>query len=134
MTPIVRYMLLCDGARVDPDNPACTHIDCLISNIVSLENPPFPLVREMMCVYLVLTGCHGSGTAQIRVAFCDTEPEKLLFGSTPPYTLDFTGHSPLDLLGVTFRLEACRFPRTGRYSVQSWYNDQKVEERALQLR
>lgn len=133
MTPIIRYMLLCDDARVDPDKPGCTHIDCLMSNIVSLETPPFPLVREMVCVYLVLTACHGSGIAQIRVAYSDTEPEELLFGSQP-HTLDFAGQSPLDLLGVTFRIETCRFPRAGRYSVQFWYNEQKVEERALQLR
>ena len=133
MTPTVRYMLLCDDAHVDRDNSACTHIDCLMSNIVSLEQPPFPLVREMICVYLVLTECRGSGTAQIRVAFCDTGSDQLLFGS-PPHTLDFTGHSPLELLGVTFRMETCPFPRAGRYSVQFWYNDEKAEERSLQLR
>jgi hypothetical protein len=133
MTPVVRYMILCDDARVDPDKPNCTLIDCLMNNIVSLEKPPFPLVREMLCVYLVLTGCHGSGTAQIRVAYCDTEPEQPLFGS-PPHTLDFAPHSPLELLGVTFRIEGGLFPRAGRYSVQFWYNEHKVEERALQLR
>jgi uncharacterized protein DUF6941 len=133
MKPIVRYMLLCDDARVDPDNPACTHIDCLMSNIVSLENPPFPLVREMICVYVVLTGCHGNGMAQIRVVFCDPEPEQLCF-AFPPHLLDFAGHSPLASLGVVFRLEGCLFPHAGRYSVQFWYNDQKVEERPLRLR
>ena len=81
MTPIVRYMLLCDDARVDPDKPGCTHIDCLMSNIVSLEMPPFPLVREMICVYLVLTDCHGSGIAQIRVADFATTPSNFSISS-----------------------------------------------------
>ena len=61
------------------------------------------------------------------------QPEQLVFGS-PPHPLDFADHSPLELLGVVFRLVACPFPQAGRYSVQFWYNEQKVEERALQLR
>lgn len=133
MTPVVRYMLLCDNARPDPARPNCTHVDCLMSNIVSTEDPPFPLIQERICIYLVLTGCRGRGTGQIKVAFCDAEPEMLLFGSLP-HELDFTEHSPLELLGVTFRIEACRFPRAGRYAVQFWYNEKMLEERPLQLR
>jgi hypothetical protein len=66
------------------------------------------------------------------VAFSDSEPEQLLFGS-PEHDLDFTGHSPLELLGVVFKLRGCLFPQEGRYSVQFWYNHQKVEERPLRL-
>jgi uncharacterized protein DUF6941 len=133
MTPAVRYMLLCDDARIDPGRPNCTQIDCLMGTIVSLETPPFPLLREMICVYLVLTEGRGKGTAQIRVTYADSEPEQPQFGS-PIHELDFSGHSPLESLGVVFRLVACPFPRPGRYSVQFWYNGQKVEERPLLLR
>jgi hypothetical protein len=126
-------MLLCDDVRIDPDSPTCTHIDCLMGNIVSLEDPPYPLLREMICVYLVLTECHGRGTAQVRVSYADAEPEQPLFGS-PPRDLDFAGHTPLELLGVVFRLRDCLFPQAGRYSVQFWYNGGKVEERPLLLR
>jgi hypothetical protein len=133
MTPIVRYMLLCDDVRIDPARPSCAHIDCLMTNVVSQETPPFPLLREMICVYLVLTEGRGRGDAQIRVAYCDAEPEQLLFGS-PVHELDFTGHSPLIALSVIFRLVACPFPRAGRFSVQFWYNGQKLEERPLLLR
>jgi hypothetical protein len=126
-------MLLCDDAQPDPDNPSCTHIDCLMGNIVSLEDPPFPLLREQICIYLVLTECHGRGIGQIRVAFSDNEPDQLLFGS-PEHDLDFTGYSPLELLGVVFRLRNCLFPQEGRYSVQFWYNHQKIEECPLHLK
>jgi hypothetical protein len=104
-----------------------------MGNIVSLENPPFPLLRERICVYLVLTECHGHGIGQIRVAYADSEPEQLLFGS-PEHDLDFTGHSPLELLGFVFRLRDCLLPQAGRYSVQFWYNHQKLEERPLRLK
>jgi hypothetical protein len=133
MVPIVRYMVLCDDVRIDPARPTCAHIDCLMSNIVSLEDPPFPLVREMICVYFILTGGHGKGMGQIRVAYMDREHEEPVFGSAE-HLLDFSGQSPLDLLGVAFRIEACRFPRAGQYSVQFWYNGEKVEERLLRLR
>jgi hypothetical protein len=104
-----------------------------MSTIVSLETPPFPLVREMICVYLVLTECYGTGGAQIRVAFLDGEFERPVFGSAEHH-LDFAGHSPLELLGVVFRLESCSYPSEGQYSVQFWYNQQKIEERPLRLR
>jgi len=126
-------MLLCDDARPDPDVPTCVDIKCLKGNIVSFEDPPFPLLLDVICVYLVLTACHGTGLGQIRVAYADGEHERPLFGSAER-TLDFTEHSPLDLLGVTFRIEACNFPQAGRYLVQFWYNGEKLEERPLRLR
>jgi hypothetical protein len=131
--PIVRYMLLCDDVRPDPDRPGCTHIDCLMSNIVSLEDPPFPLLREMICVYLVLTECQGRGTVQIRVSFVDDEPEQPVFG-TPVHDLDFAGVGPLDAIGIPFRIRDCPFPRPGGYAVQFWYNGQKLDERPLRVR
>lgn len=114
MTPIVRYMLICDDVRPDADFPTCTHIDCLMSTIISGDEPAFPLLRETICVYLVLTDCQGQGTGQIRVAFADAEHEKPIFGSAP-HPLDFTGRSPLELLGIAFRIKDCRFPQGGRY-------------------
>jgi hypothetical protein len=133
MTPVVIYMLLCDDVRIDPDDPTCVHVECLMGNIVSLEEPPFPLIRESICVYLVLTDCYQQGTGQIRVFYADREDQEPVFGS-PPHPLDFTGRSPLELLGVVFRLQGCEFPEAGRYLVQFWYNDAMVEERPLRLR
>ena len=131
--PVVRYMLLCDDVRPDADNTHCTHIDCVMGTIRSLDDPPFPHLRDQFCVYLVLTECYGGGNAQIRVAFVDVDPEQPIFGSSVR-PLDFTGHTPLDLLGVVFRLRDCQFPQAGRYSVQLWYNGQQIEERPLVLR
>jgi hypothetical protein len=93
MNPIVRYMLLCDDIRIDADDPACVHVECLLTNVVSLEFPPFPLLREMLCVYLMLTECYGNGVAQIRVVYSDGEHEVPLFGS-PERLLDFAGILP----------------------------------------
>jgi hypothetical protein len=131
--PIVRYFIVCEGVGVDPDRPNCTQIDCLMNSIRSLEDPPFPLLRESICVLLVLTGCRGQGTGQIRVAYVDDEQERPIFG-TPVRPLDFTGRSPLDAVGVSYMIRDCPFPRAGQYSLQFWYNGRQLAERPLELR
>lgn len=133
MTPTVRYMLLCDDVYPDPDRPACTRVECLMSNIVSLEDPPYPFLREMICVFLVLAECRGRGRVQIRVAFVDDLHEQPLFGS-PEHEVDFSTVRPLEVVGIPFRLRDCRFPTAGAYAVQFWYNGAKIAERPLQLR
>ncbi|VTU00737.1 unnamed protein product [Gemmataceae bacterium] len=102
-------------------------------NIVSLEDPPFPLLCEMVCVYLVLAECQGRGTVQIRVSFVDDELEQPVFG-TPVHDLDFAGVGPLDAIGIPFRIRDCPFPRPGGYAVQFWYNGQKLDDRPLRVR
>lgn len=99
MTPGARYMILCEDARVDPARSKCVNIDCLLSNIVSHEDPPFPLLREEVCVYMVLTDCVGNGVGHLRLVDADSEPE-VEISRSPAYPLDFTGHTPLELLGV----------------------------------
>jgi hypothetical protein len=59
MDPLVRYFILCDGVHVDPERPQCVQIDCLMNSITSLEDPPYPVLRESMCAFLVLTACRG---------------------------------------------------------------------------
>ncbi len=133
MTPTVRYMLLCDDVHTDPNNPYCTHVECLMSNIVSLDDPPYPLLREMICVFLILAGCRGRGRVQIRFSFVDDLHEQPLFGSLE-HEVGFTSVSPLEAVGIPFRVRNCRFPTPGTYSAQFWYNGVKIEERFLQLR
>ena len=133
MTPLVRYMLICDDVRRDAIVPTCTHIDCLMSTIISREDPPYPLLRATICVYLVLTDCQGRGSGQILVIFADAEDERPIFGSAS-HPVDFSGRSPLELLGIVFRIQNCPFPQEGRYVVQFWYDDSLLEERPLELR
>lgn len=133
MDPIVRYMILSDDVREEVDQPGCWHVDCLMSGIVSLETPPYPLVRELICVFVALTECRGKGTIQIRVAFADETPERPLFGSAA-HPVDFANVGPLEVVGIPFRIRACRFPSAGSYAVQLWYNGKKFDERPLRLR
>lgn len=52
---------------------------------------------------------------------------------TPPHDVTF-GADPLEVIGVPFRIRDCSFPYPGMYSIQFWYNGEKVEERPLRLR
>jgi hypothetical protein len=133
MEPIVRYFILCDGVRADPDRPHCLQVDCLMNSIASLEDPPYPLLRESMCVLLILTACRGQGIGQVRVSYADAHPEQPVFG-TQPRPLDFTGRSPLDTVAVSFVIRDCPFPRAGRYAEEFWYNDRLIGEQPLELR
>jgi hypothetical protein len=81
-------------------------------------------------VFLALTEGRGTGTAQIICVFEDTG-QKIF--ETPQRQVAF-GADPLEVVGLPFRIRDCRFPYPGMYSIQFWYNDEKMEERPLLLR
>ena len=130
VTPGVRYMILCEDWGVDPINPRRVSIHGLLSTIRSLDQPPYPLLYRELCVFLALTGGRATGTAQIICVFEETGQK--IFG-TPRREVAF-GDDPLEVVGVAFRIQDCRFPYPGRYSIQFWYDDEQVEERPLLLR
>jgi hypothetical protein len=55
ITPVVRYTLLCEDLRLDPQNSRRVTIIGLVSNIRSLDEPPYPLTYRELCVFLALT-------------------------------------------------------------------------------
>lgn len=55
ITPVVRYMLLCDDWSVDPTNNRRVVIHGLVSNVYSIDEPAYPLCYEQLCVFLALT-------------------------------------------------------------------------------
>lgn len=133
MTPVARYMILCEKVVPDPTRPEVVDIKSLMSSVTSQEDPPVPLVHKAILVFLLLTDCRGSGVGRIRIIDADDELERELSHS-PDFPLDFTDRSPLELVGVPFRLNRCRFPRPGTYRVQFWSNSVMVDERYLRLK
>jgi hypothetical protein len=128
--PVVRYMILCEDWAIDPSNPRRLNIYGLISNIRSLDEPPYPLLYPELCVFLALTEARGVGSGQIICVFEETGQR--IFG-TPFRHINF-GNDPLEVIGLPFRIRDCRFPYAGMYSIQFWYNGIKVDERPLRLR
>jgi hypothetical protein len=130
VTPIVRYLVLCEDWKLDPSNNQRVMIIGLISNIRALDQPPYPLLYQELCVFLALTEGRGQGEGQIVCAF--EESGQKIF-ETPKRPILF-GPDPLEILGVAFRIRDCRFPCPGLYSVQFWYDGIKVKEQPLRMR
>jgi hypothetical protein len=128
--PVVRYMILCEDWGTDPQNARRVSIYGLMSNIRSRGQPPYPLLYEELCVFLALTEGRGTGTAKIICIFEETDQKVF---ETPQRQVAF-GADPLEVVGLPFRIRDCGFPRPGRYSIQFWYNGEKVAERPLLLR
>ncbi len=130
LNPVVRYMILCDDWASDPANPRRINIFGLLITLHSLEQPPFPLLHREMSVFLALTAGRGQGEAKIVCVFEETG-ERIF--ETPTKRLAF-GPNPLAVVALPFRIRDCRFPRAGLYSIQFWYNGEKVHECPLRLR
>jgi hypothetical protein len=128
VTPIVRYMLLCEDWKLDP--PRRVTIIGLISNIHALDESPYPLLCRELCVFLALTECRGQADCQI-VCVLEETGQKVF--ETPKRVISF-GPDPLEILAVPFRIRDCPFPASGLYSVQFWYDGIMLEERPLRLR
>lgn len=128
--PVVRYLIVCDDVVVDAVNPRKVTIVGLISAIRSVEDPPFPLRHEELCVYAQLTEFRGAGKVWVEVAHADSERQ---VGHTPAHTIAF-GSDPLEIVGVVLRVRGCLFPTAGLYHVRFWYNDSVVAEQPVLLR
>ena len=128
--PTVRYLILCEDVQTDPDNPRRVTLVALVSSIRSLEQPPFPLLYRELCVFLEVTSCRGpaDGRVEIREANSDQVVFRTRTRSIPFPT------DPLEVSGVTFRLQNCLFHRAGLYWIQFWYNEQMIQQQALLLR
>jgi hypothetical protein len=128
--PVVRYMVLCDDWGTDPNQRRKVNIFGLLTNIRSLDEPPYPLLYRELCVLLVLTEGRRSGEAKIACVFEDNGQE---VWTTPKRKIEF-GPDPLEVVAVPFRIRDARFPYPGLYSIQLWYDDELVQERPVRLR
>lgn len=128
--PVVRYMLLCDDWHLGATNDRRITVYGLMTNIHSVDDPPYPLLFEELCVFLVLTDGYGQGEGKI---VCVSEETGANVFRTPTRTIAFNP-DPLETAGVSFRLRDCRFPQAGMYSIQFWFDAELVEERPLRLR
>ncbi len=128
--PVVRYIILCEDWGPDPKNPRRVSIHGLLSNIRSLDEPPYPLLYRELCVFVAVTEGRGTGTAQIVCVFEETG---LKIFETPTRQVNF-GPDPLEVVGLPFRIRNCRFPHAGMYSIQFWYNGKTLAQCPLLLR
>ena len=72
----------------------------------------------------------GNGRAKIK---CILEESGETVFETPSRAIEF-GPDPLDIASFGFRIHDCPFPSAGVYSIQFWFDDEFVEERAIKSR
>jgi hypothetical protein len=130
ITPVVRYLILCDDVQIDPDNPHRVSLVGLTSAIKSLEQPALPFFYREICVYLQLTGCRGAADGRIEIQHADSG--KIVF-RTRTRTIPF-GNDPLEVVGIVFRIRDCTFELDGLHWVQFWYNEQMIAQQPLLIR
>jgi hypothetical protein len=130
VTPVVRYLIVCEDVQIDSNNPHRITLVGLISAIRSLDQPPFPLLYPEICVFLQLTECRGPAQGRIEIQHADSG--NVAF-RTQTRSIPL-GNDPLDIFGVTFRLRNCLFHQAGLYWVQFWYNDVMIAHQAVLLR
>jgi hypothetical protein len=128
--PVVRHMLLCDEVQADADNPRKINLFGLVSTIRASAAEDFPLRQAELCVYLQL--CEVRGTGKGRVVAVDAETAEPVFASREHDIRE--GNSPLDVLGFTFRLRECVFPRPALYLIQFRYNGKVLAQQPLLVR
>ena len=130
MHPVVRYMILCEDWIAAPQDAPRVTIIGLLSNIRAIDEPPYPLVYRQLCVFLALTEGRGAGTGKIS---CVLEETGETVFQTPNRPISF-GPDPLEVVGVSFRIRDCPFPQPGMYSVEFWYDNERLQTCPLQLR
>ena len=130
MEPEVRYLLPCDEVRTDPDNYQRIDVLGLITTIRSTADPPFPVVRPLLCALVILTAGQGNGELVLRV-FHDATG-RVIFRSSPRQ-VRFVG-SPEAMLGVVFRIRDCSFPMAGLYWIEAVFASSVIARQKIWLK
>lgn len=129
MEPECRYLILCDDVQADPQNLLRLNVLGLITHIRSVSTPPFPLVRPLFCVLVILIRCSGIGELSLRIVQSGTG--RVVFRNQPR-RVRFAG-APQEAVGVTFRIRNCSCPAEGLYWVEFVFSGTVMARQALSL-
>ena len=130
MPPVVRHMILCEDWIAAPQDAPRVTIIGLLTNIRAIDQPPYPLVYRQLCIFLTLTDGRGEGKGKIVCRFEETG--ETVF-QTPDRSIEFPA-DPLEVVGVPFRIRDCPFPQPGMYSLEFWYDSERLQTCSLRLR
>jgi hypothetical protein len=125
--PTVRYLIVCEDVKIDPQKPRPVSLIGLISALQSDQQPAFLYVHKELCVFVQLTECRGPGQGRIEIQHADSG-DVAVRGRTQTLALS---SDPLRQVGCAFRLRNCRFPEAGLYWFQFWYNGRLLEQQPV---
>ncbi len=110
----IRYLILCDEVEADTANVLRFNVRGLITHIRSTAIPPFPVLRPLFSVLVILTDCRGEAELSLRIV--QGETGRTVFRNQPR-RVRFAGAAP-QAVGITFRIRNCSFPAAGLYYVE----------------
>jgi hypothetical protein len=125
--PVVRYMVICEDIVIDPGNANRVSLQGCLWNIQSPLVPPYPDVAPVLCVFALLTNCHGGGTFRLLIGDLTAD----LYDSGP-LVQNFSAN-PLQVYGWPFRIRNVRFPQAGVYEVTLEHNGIALATQPLRL-
>jgi hypothetical protein len=121
--PILLNISLCDVVIRDQQ----THKLSLINLFNELQAASFPCTHPRFYVYVCLT--NGRDTYEGSLSFIDTEQGKVLAKVGGPISF----HSPLQVVELSFELNAMSFPRPGIYRFEFACDHEPVGARNLRV-
>lgn len=127
--PVVRYMVVCEDIVFGPGNPNRVTLQGCLWNLRPATNPPYPYLAPIICVFVALADCRGSGTLRLRIfdpagggAIYDSGPQPQTFGT-----------NPLIVHGKPFRIRGVQFPHAGLYEVELLFDGTVLATQPLRL-
>lgn len=133
MEPEVRYLIVCDQVRTDPRNLHRVDILGLLTTLHSTADPPFPLLRPLFCVLVLLTAGDAAGqVGELVVRLIEDTTGRTIF-RTPPRQVRFV-NDPGQTSGAVFRIVNCSFPAAGVYWVECLYSGVVLARQRLAVR
>jgi hypothetical protein len=130
MEPEVRYFILCEDVRTDPDNYHRINVFGLTTSISSAADPPFPVVRGLLCALLLFADGHGNGELVLRIVHDSSR--RVIFRSSPR-RVRFVGDAEA-VRGAVFRIRNCSFPTGGLYWVEAVFENSVITRQKLHLK
>jgi hypothetical protein len=129
--PVVRYMILCDDVVSDSQRPGKITIVGLTVVIKWPQGTTDPVALEKLVSLLILTDGRGAGTG--RIDCINEETGQPVFAS-PERPISFEGKDPALPYGVVFKLQDCRFPTPGAYSVRFLFDGEELARQTVIVR
>jgi hypothetical protein len=130
MEPEVRNFIFCDEVHTDPSNNHRINVFGLISSIRSTAEPPFPVVRPLLCAVVLFTAPQGIGEFVLRIVHDRTR--RVIFRS-PPRQVRFVGGARA-VRGCVFRIRNCSFQVPGVYWGEVLFNGSIIARQKIDLR
>jgi hypothetical protein len=129
--PIVRHFIACREIVYDSggQNVSLKH---LVSAILPLPGEQYPLIRDEMALFAVLTNGRGKYDFALELTRFEAGEEVRVVG-TPSRAVDL-GQDPAAILGMPIPLRNIVFEQPGQYTFRLLCNETVIAEEKILLR